>query len=150
MSVLQVLKEPSSSAPWWQMQRRRNRRSVLTVGSASPLDPRWLSVFYTGTPPPFPRKGVFLLFKVFFHFHLGLQKSDTESITSSEPPALTRSTSQDSEASTVVGHSQLTSSAVCACALLPSSLVCSGADSERFSLPRLAIVLERLWALTAT
>lgn len=56
--------------------------------------------------PPLLRKCVFLLS---FRFHLGLQKSDTESITSSEPPALTRSTSQDSEASTVVGHSQLAS-----------------------------------------
>ncbi|CAL9701352.1 unnamed protein product [Knipowitschia caucasica] len=37
----------------------------------------------------------------------GSQKSDSESVTSSEPPILTRSTSQDSEASTVVGHSQL-------------------------------------------
>lgn len=35
----------------------------------------------------------------------GSQKSDTESIASSEPPALTRSTSQDSEASTVVSNS---------------------------------------------
>ncbi|XP_029701976.1 MAP kinase-activating death domain protein isoform X7 [Takifugu rubripes] len=35
----------------------------------------------------------------------GSQKSDTESITSSEPPALTRSTSQDSEASTVISNS---------------------------------------------
>lgn len=35
-----------------------------------------------------------------------LQKSDTESLASSEPPALTRSNSQDSEASTVVGHGQ--------------------------------------------
>ncbi|XP_028650074.1 MAP kinase-activating death domain protein isoform X7 [Erpetoichthys calabaricus] len=33
------------------------------------------------------------------------QKSDTESTASSEPPALTRSTSQDSEASTVVSNS---------------------------------------------
>uniref|UniRef100_A0A8C7X872 MAP kinase-activating death domain protein n=1 Tax=Oryzias sinensis TaxID=183150 RepID=A0A8C7X872_9TELE len=36
---------------------------------------------------------------------LGLQKSDTESVTSSEPPILTRSTSQDSEASTVISNS---------------------------------------------
>lgn len=43
----------------------------------------------------------------FIFFLLGFQKSDTESVTSSEPPILTRSTSQDSEASTVVGHSQL-------------------------------------------
>ncbi|XP_052457750.1 MAP kinase-activating death domain protein isoform X25 [Carassius gibelio] len=35
----------------------------------------------------------------------GSQKSDTESLASSEPPALTRSTSQDSEASTVVSNS---------------------------------------------
>ncbi|XP_066556827.1 MAP kinase-activating death domain protein isoform X10 [Amia ocellicauda] len=35
----------------------------------------------------------------------GSQKSDSESIASSEPPALTRSTSQDSEASTVVSNS---------------------------------------------
>ncbi|XP_063044836.1 MAP kinase-activating death domain protein isoform X4 [Engraulis encrasicolus] len=35
----------------------------------------------------------------------GSQKSDTESVTSSEPPILTRSTSQDSEASTVVSNS---------------------------------------------
>uniref|UniRef100_A0A8C4TH58 MAP kinase-activating death domain protein n=1 Tax=Erpetoichthys calabaricus TaxID=27687 RepID=A0A8C4TH58_ERPCA len=35
----------------------------------------------------------------------GSQKSDTESTASSEPPALTRSTSQDSEASTVVSNS---------------------------------------------
>ncbi|XP_035376941.1 MAP kinase-activating death domain protein isoform X36 [Electrophorus electricus] len=35
----------------------------------------------------------------------GSQKSDTESVASSEPPALTRSTSQDSEASTVVSNS---------------------------------------------
>ncbi|XP_058858805.1 MAP kinase-activating death domain protein-like isoform X9 [Acipenser ruthenus] len=35
----------------------------------------------------------------------GSQKSDTESIASSEPPVLTRSTSQDSEASTVVSNS---------------------------------------------
>ncbi|XP_043938029.1 MAP kinase-activating death domain protein [Protopterus annectens] len=35
----------------------------------------------------------------------GSQKSDTESVTSSEPPALTRSTSQESEASTVVSNS---------------------------------------------
>lgn len=41
------------------------------------------------------------------------QKSDTESVTSSEPPILTRSTSQDSEASTVVGHSQLRYYALC-------------------------------------
>ncbi|XP_032894354.1 MAP kinase-activating death domain protein isoform X11 [Amblyraja radiata] len=34
-----------------------------------------------------------------------LQKSDSESITSSEPPALTRSTSQESESSTVVSNS---------------------------------------------
>uniref|UniRef100_A0AAY4DLG1 MAP kinase-activating death domain protein n=1 Tax=Denticeps clupeoides TaxID=299321 RepID=A0AAY4DLG1_9TELE len=34
-----------------------------------------------------------------------LLKSDTESLASSEPPALTRSTSQDSEASTVVSNS---------------------------------------------
>uniref|UniRef100_A0A7N8XF48 MAP kinase-activating death domain protein n=1 Tax=Mastacembelus armatus TaxID=205130 RepID=A0A7N8XF48_9TELE len=38
-------------------------------------------------------------------FSLGLQKSDTESVTSSEPPILTRSTSQDSEASTVISNS---------------------------------------------
>lgn len=41
------------------------------------------------------------------------QKSDTESVTSSEPPILTRSTSQDSEASTVVGHGQLRYNALC-------------------------------------
>ncbi|XP_067258459.1 MAP kinase-activating death domain protein isoform X3 [Chanodichthys erythropterus] len=35
----------------------------------------------------------------------GSQKSDTESLASSEPPALTRSTSQESEASTVVSNS---------------------------------------------
>ncbi|XP_028298777.1 MAP kinase-activating death domain protein isoform X4 [Gouania willdenowi] len=35
----------------------------------------------------------------------GSQKSDSESVTSSEPPALTRSTSQDSEASTVISNS---------------------------------------------
>ncbi|XP_077374976.1 MAP kinase-activating death domain protein isoform X18 [Festucalex cinctus] len=35
----------------------------------------------------------------------GSQKSDTESVTSSEPPILTRSTSQDSEASTVISNS---------------------------------------------
>ncbi|XP_055060643.1 MAP kinase-activating death domain protein isoform X13 [Misgurnus anguillicaudatus] len=35
----------------------------------------------------------------------GSQKSDTESLASSEPPALKRSTSQDSEASTVVSNS---------------------------------------------
>ncbi|XP_068078783.2 MAP kinase-activating death domain protein isoform X35 [Danio rerio] len=35
----------------------------------------------------------------------GSQKSDTDSLASSEPPALTRSTSQDSEASTVVSNS---------------------------------------------
>ncbi|XP_058237801.1 MAP kinase-activating death domain protein isoform X24 [Hemibagrus wyckioides] len=35
----------------------------------------------------------------------GSQKSDTESLASSEPPVLTRSTSQDSEASTVVSNS---------------------------------------------
>ncbi|XP_056121373.1 MAP kinase-activating death domain protein isoform X16 [Rhinichthys klamathensis goyatoka] len=35
----------------------------------------------------------------------GSQKSDTESLASSEPPALTRSNSQDSEASTVVSNS---------------------------------------------
>ncbi|XP_041917379.1 MAP kinase-activating death domain protein isoform X9 [Alosa sapidissima] len=35
----------------------------------------------------------------------GSQRSDTESVASSEPPALTRSTSQDSEASTVVSNS---------------------------------------------
>ncbi|XP_036399141.1 MAP kinase-activating death domain protein isoform X8 [Megalops cyprinoides] len=35
----------------------------------------------------------------------GSQKSDSESVASSEPPALTRSTSQDSEASTVVSNS---------------------------------------------
>uniref|UniRef100_A0A3B3RXG6 MAP kinase-activating death domain protein n=1 Tax=Paramormyrops kingsleyae TaxID=1676925 RepID=A0A3B3RXG6_9TELE len=35
----------------------------------------------------------------------GSQKSDSESMTSSEPPALTRSASQDSEASTVVSNS---------------------------------------------
>uniref|UniRef100_A0A672JDY9 MAP kinase-activating death domain protein n=1 Tax=Salarias fasciatus TaxID=181472 RepID=A0A672JDY9_SALFA len=34
-----------------------------------------------------------------------LQKSDSESVTSSEPPILTRSTSQDSEASTVISNS---------------------------------------------
>uniref|UniRef100_I3JER8 MAP kinase-activating death domain protein n=1 Tax=Oreochromis niloticus TaxID=8128 RepID=I3JER8_ORENI len=36
---------------------------------------------------------------------LPLQKSDTESVASSEPPILTRSTSQDSEASTVISNS---------------------------------------------
>ncbi|XP_061595034.1 MAP kinase-activating death domain protein isoform X8 [Cololabis saira] len=35
----------------------------------------------------------------------GSQKSDTESVTSSEPPVLMRSTSQDSEASTVISNS---------------------------------------------
>ncbi|XP_071013554.1 MAP kinase-activating death domain protein-like isoform X14 [Oncorhynchus clarkii lewisi] len=35
----------------------------------------------------------------------GSQKSDTESVTSTEPPVLTRSTSQDSEASTVISNS---------------------------------------------
>ncbi|KAM4596770.1 MAP kinase-activating death domain protein isoform 6-T7 [Fundulus diaphanus] len=35
----------------------------------------------------------------------GSQRSDTESVTSSEPPILTRSTSQDSEASTVISNS---------------------------------------------
>ncbi|TKS69533.1 MAP kinase-activating death domain protein [Collichthys lucidus] len=35
----------------------------------------------------------------------GSQKSDTESVMSSEPPILTRSTSQDSEASTVISNS---------------------------------------------
>ncbi|KPP66013.1 hypothetical protein Z043_115527, partial [Scleropages formosus] len=35
----------------------------------------------------------------------GSQKSDSESVTSSEPPILTRSTSQDSEGSTVVSNS---------------------------------------------
>ncbi|XP_047669073.1 MAP kinase-activating death domain protein isoform X7 [Tachysurus fulvidraco] len=35
----------------------------------------------------------------------GSQKSDTDSLASSEPPVLTRSTSQDSEASTVVSNS---------------------------------------------
>uniref|UniRef100_A0AAV2LQL1 MAP kinase-activating death domain protein n=1 Tax=Knipowitschia caucasica TaxID=637954 RepID=A0AAV2LQL1_KNICA len=35
----------------------------------------------------------------------GSQKSDSESVTSSEPPILTRSTSQDSEASTVISNS---------------------------------------------
>ncbi|CAL8244402.1 unnamed protein product [Lota lota] len=35
----------------------------------------------------------------------GSQKSDTESVTSCEPPLLTRSTSQDSEASTVISNS---------------------------------------------
>uniref|UniRef100_A0A8D3D2M8 MAP kinase-activating death domain protein n=1 Tax=Scophthalmus maximus TaxID=52904 RepID=A0A8D3D2M8_SCOMX len=35
----------------------------------------------------------------------GSQKSDTESVTSSEPPILTRTTSQDSEASTVISNS---------------------------------------------
>ncbi|KAG7251755.1 hypothetical protein CRUP_012482, partial [Coryphaenoides rupestris] len=35
----------------------------------------------------------------------GSQKSDTESVTSGEPPHLTRSTSQDSEASTVISNS---------------------------------------------
>ncbi|XP_069575945.1 MAP kinase-activating death domain protein isoform X12 [Brachyistius frenatus] len=35
----------------------------------------------------------------------GSQKSDTESVTSSEPPILTRSTSQESEASTVISNS---------------------------------------------
>ncbi|KAM7015289.1 MAP kinase-activating death domain protein isoform 10-T10 [Tautogolabrus adspersus] len=35
----------------------------------------------------------------------GSQKSDTESVRSSEPPILTRSTSQDSEASTVISNS---------------------------------------------
>ncbi|XP_056269480.1 MAP kinase-activating death domain protein isoform X6 [Pseudoliparis swirei] len=35
----------------------------------------------------------------------GSQKSDTESVTSWEPPILTRSTSQDSEASTVISNS---------------------------------------------
>ncbi|KAM8893852.1 MAP kinase-activating death domain protein isoform 4-T4 [Spinachia spinachia] len=35
----------------------------------------------------------------------GSQKSDTESVTSSEPPILMRSTSQDSEASTVISNS---------------------------------------------
>ncbi|XP_067104948.1 MAP kinase-activating death domain protein isoform X3 [Osmerus mordax] len=37
--------------------------------------------------------------------HSGSQKSDTESVTSSEPAVLTRSTSQDSEASTVISNS---------------------------------------------
>ncbi|XP_046898680.1 MAP kinase-activating death domain protein isoform X7 [Hypomesus transpacificus] len=37
--------------------------------------------------------------------HSGSQKSDTESMTSSEPAVLTRSTSQDSEASTVISNS---------------------------------------------
>ncbi|XP_072321265.1 MAP kinase-activating death domain protein [Eucyclogobius newberryi] len=35
----------------------------------------------------------------------GSQKSDSESVTSTEPPILTRSTSQDSEASTVISNS---------------------------------------------
>ncbi|XP_055755056.1 MAP kinase-activating death domain protein-like isoform X15 [Salvelinus fontinalis] len=35
----------------------------------------------------------------------GSQKSDTESVTSTEPPVLTRSNSQDSEASTVISNS---------------------------------------------
>uniref|UniRef100_A0A8C8GQZ0 MAP kinase-activating death domain protein n=1 Tax=Oncorhynchus tshawytscha TaxID=74940 RepID=A0A8C8GQZ0_ONCTS len=35
----------------------------------------------------------------------GSQKSDTESVTGTEPPVLTRSTSQDSEASTVISNS---------------------------------------------
>uniref|UniRef100_A0A6Q2Y6R3 MAP kinase-activating death domain protein n=1 Tax=Esox lucius TaxID=8010 RepID=A0A6Q2Y6R3_ESOLU len=45
------------------------------------------------------------LFSSFFIFCFALQKSDTESVTSSEPPVLTRSTSQDSEASTVISNS---------------------------------------------
>uniref|UniRef100_A0A665WIK7 MAP kinase-activating death domain protein n=1 Tax=Echeneis naucrates TaxID=173247 RepID=A0A665WIK7_ECHNA len=45
----------------------------------------------------------FSIFNTFFC--MGLQKSDTESIASSEPPILTRSTSQDSEASTVISNS---------------------------------------------
>lgn len=53
----------------------------------------------------------FSCYFLFIFCHLGFQKSDTESVTSSEPPILTRSTSQDSEASTVVGHSQLRYSA---------------------------------------
>uniref|UniRef100_A0AAX7US35 MAP kinase-activating death domain protein n=1 Tax=Astatotilapia calliptera TaxID=8154 RepID=A0AAX7US35_ASTCA len=48
-------------------------------------------------------KNTNVLFFVFFSF--GLQKSDTESVASSEPPILTRSTSQDSEASTVISNS---------------------------------------------
>uniref|UniRef100_A0A8C7D570 MAP kinase-activating death domain protein n=1 Tax=Oncorhynchus kisutch TaxID=8019 RepID=A0A8C7D570_ONCKI len=44
-----------------------------------------------------------LSFSVFLG--LALQKSDTESVTSTEPPVLTRSTSQDSEASTVISNS---------------------------------------------
>uniref|UniRef100_A0A673CQ84 MAP kinase-activating death domain protein n=1 Tax=Sphaeramia orbicularis TaxID=375764 RepID=A0A673CQ84_9TELE len=46
-----------------------------------------------------------LMFTIKFSFFLDLQKSDTESVTSSEPPILTRSTSQDSEASTVISNS---------------------------------------------
>ncbi len=45
-------------------------------------------------------------------FFFLLQKSDTESLASSEPPALTRSSSQDSEASTVVGHSHYRDTAI--------------------------------------
>lgn len=62
VSVLQVLKEPSSSAPRWRMQRRRNRRSVLIVASASPLDPRLLSLIYTEFVPAV---GCYGLFKKF-------------------------------------------------------------------------------------
>uniref|UniRef100_A0A4W5MS62 MAP kinase-activating death domain protein n=1 Tax=Hucho hucho TaxID=62062 RepID=A0A4W5MS62_9TELE len=44
-----------------------------------------------------------LSFSVFLG--LALQKSDTDSVTGTEPPVLTRSTSQDSEASTVISNS---------------------------------------------
>lgn len=70
MFVLQVLKESSNSAPQWRMQRRRSRRSVLIVASASPLDPRLLEAIYAGIVPPglFP---FFFLKRKFSYFSSG-------------------------------------------------------------------------------
>uniref|UniRef100_A0A665WI12 MAP kinase-activating death domain protein n=1 Tax=Echeneis naucrates TaxID=173247 RepID=A0A665WI12_ECHNA len=63
-----------------------------------------IGVYTTPAPVACPHThSHFSIFNTFFC--MGLQKSDTESIASSEPPILTRSTSQDSEASTVISNS---------------------------------------------
>lgn len=62
--------------------------------------------FYVMCNKLIPHSNMFFSLSSFFR-GVGSQKSDTESVASSEPPILTRSTSQDSEASTVVGHGQV-------------------------------------------
>lgn len=106
--ILQGLKERSSSARWQLMQRRKSPRSALIAASALHQDPRsvrsgdvWKLVWFLCWGAKGSESHSFLHNFLFF---LGWQKSDTESVTSSEPLILTRSASQDSEASTVVGH----------------------------------------------